>query len=101
LFVNTPPHLNHGIVQTAAKGTNPFHINEPFNGIALSSSTHAGAQSGHPNFNNRVFQKLEEIRINHPNITPDLAREKLEELISIIRAKIATNPNTHINNLIF
>lgn len=66
-----------------------------------SAATHAGAQSGHPAFNTRVLQKLNQIKIDYPNITPDLARQKLEELINSIRVAIAANPNVHINNLIF
>lgn len=31
---------DHAVIQTAAKGANPFHMNELFNGIALDKSIH-------------------------------------------------------------
>ncbi len=85
----------HPAIQKAAKGSNAFHLNEAFNGIPLSRTVH---NSGHPNYIIRVRQALDAIPAN---LGPFTTRTEVDKVINRIKAAIAANPNTNIDNLIF
>lgn len=92
---------DHAVVQAAAKGTNPFHMNELLNGIPLDKSVHIEGMV-HDVYNNNVNAALEAIRTQlGSNINPTNARQAIEALIVQIKAAIAANPGVNLNNIIF
>jgi len=89
----------HPVIQKAAQGQNPFHMNEAINGFALDAVRHNGS---HNAYNTLVYNKLQQIANTYGNnLTPQIARQELEQLLNSIRTAITNNPNTHINNLAF
>jgi hypothetical protein len=82
----------------AASSVNAFHMNEFLNGVPVSGLVHA---SNHGIYNDKVFAKLEEIRRDFPNISPELARQKLEPLIHSIRTAIQNNSGAGIGSINF
>jgi hypothetical protein len=85
----------HPAVQKAAKGSNPFHLNEILNGIPLNTSVHTG---NHAAYLSRVQSRLDAIP---SNLDANQTRVQIEQIIIDIKNAIANNPNTHIDNLIF
>ncbi len=86
---------NHPAIQKAAGSSNAFHMNEAINGIPLNTSVHRGS---HSNYDNMVIARLNDIS---PNATAEEAYNEVMDIIQDIRHAILTNPNTHINNLVF
>ena len=72
-----------------------FHLNDKLNGIPLGTAVHSGS---HPNYTNRVLQRLNGIS---PNKTPDEVYDEIIDLINDIQIAIKNNPNTPIDKLIF
>jgi hypothetical protein len=92
-------HAAHDVVQIAAKGPNPFHMNEALNGIALAKEVHVEGVV-HSIYNTRVHTALEEIAQRHgSNLTPVIARQELEGLVGKIRTWIQNNPGVNLNNI--
>jgi hypothetical protein len=72
-------------------------MNERTNGIPLLHAAHNG---NHSTYSSKVEAKLDQIDLDYPNISPELAREKLDLLIQNIRNWIAANPGVNINNIV-
>jgi hypothetical protein len=85
----------HDAIQKAAKGTNPFHLNELLNGIPLNTAVHNG---NHAAYLNKVQAKLNAIPTN---FSADQTRIEVEAIINAIKTAIQNNPTTHIDNLVF
>ncbi len=85
-------------MQNAALSGHAFHMNEALNGIPLSTAIHLGS---HPQYNNRVLQKLNTFNQANPNASPDKCFIFVNQLIQQVRTAIANNPNIPINQLIF
>ena len=90
--------FDHPVVQEAAKAsTNPFHMHDHINGIAVSTSRHNGS---HPNYNAHLSNELDAILQNYGgNINSADALNEITTLADNIRNIIIANPNTHINSL--
>lgn len=98
--------VSHPFTQLAGKGN--FHMNHPFNGLELEKYrllTQAGTHGPHPQYNEKVLAKMDELWGNLQahygvNTVPAAeARIKLIELQSNIAAHINLNPTTKINDL--
>ncbi len=92
-------HRTHPLVQRAAQGPNPFHMNEELNGIPLLPVQHGGG--GHANYNELIRLRLQRIWSNNPGVTPEGARDAIDDLMNEVRAIINGNSNVSVNNLIF
>jgi hypothetical protein len=88
---------DHDLVQLAAmaNGPHPWHMNDFINGLGVASSRHPGS---HPNYSNAVLSKLEDIMEENPNISPDIARDKLENLAVSIKNILNQHPNLGVND---
>lgn len=94
---------DHAVIQTAAKGANPFHMNELFIGIALDKSIHVEGMV-HTVYNSVVETELNKIVSRYADngvaLTSDLARSELEGLIRKIASWIQQHPGVNLNNII-
>lgn len=89
----------HALVQKAAEAG--FHINEASNGIKLTNAVHSGS---HQAYNTLVAQALDKIVTKAggiSNITPEIAKTALADLINKIELAIKNNPNVKINEITF
>ena len=85
------------VIQRAAKYANPFHMNSPLNGIALSNVVHTG---NHQAYSDLIADKLDDFIASNPNATPQECYNFLTNLIQRIRLWIINNPITNINQMI-
>jgi A nuclease family of the HNH/ENDO VII superfamily with conserved AHH len=85
------------VIQRAAKYANPFHMNSPLNGIALSNVVHTG---NHQAYSDLIADKLDDFIASNPNATPQECYNFLTNLIQRIRLWITNNPTTNINQII-
>jgi len=85
------------VIQKAAKAEFPFHINEFSNGIAVD----AWQNTTHPNYNDKIFDILEEFNNDYPSATPEQAKAFLEEEMEALFQLIQSNPSIKIDRLIF
>ncbi|WP_228455493.1 AHH domain-containing protein [Chryseobacterium potabilaquae] len=85
----------HPVVQKAAKSKNAFHLNEALNGIPVASWRN---KYNHFDYNDLIFTKLEELP---PNLTEEQAYKELMAILKKAKQAIISNPNTHLNDLIF
>ena len=90
-------HLEHNVIQAAAKKSSldPFNMNELANGLALSEVQHLGS---HQAYNNAVFNRLNEIESQWPNISPELAVEKCRYLADKLKDIISQHPNNKVSD---
>jgi hypothetical protein len=93
--------IDNTVIQTAAKGPNPFHMNEFLNGIALDRAIHIEGMV-HSAYNTKVEAALLDIvQRNAGNLTPAIAKQELEALAQRIRTAIVQNPGVNLNNISF
>ncbi len=92
-------HGTKNIVQKAASGTDPFHLNELLNGIPLTSVQH---NIGHNVYNQKIGQKLDELwnTAVSNNYNADQCAALVRNLANDIKAWISSHPNESINNII-
>lgn len=88
----------HSVIQEAAKSANAFHMNEVLNGIPVDSWRN---QPNHDIYNNLILSRLEMIKNDFPNETPDFYYQKVAELINKAKTAIQANPNVHLNQINF
>ncbi|MEO1515251.1 MAG: AHH domain-containing protein [Bacteroidota bacterium] len=84
---------SHDAIQMAAsKG---WHMNDALNGMNLPLARHSGS---HPNFNNAVQEKLDELKtlVNQGNSS--LVFQKVSQFTANLRRVIDNNPQLHIND---
>lgn len=86
----------HKLIQKLAKSKNAFHLNERYNGMALTAIQHTGS---HSNYTTQITRKLDEIF--NKNMSDDDAFREVKTFIDKIVNSINANPNTSINNLVF
>ena len=88
------------LIQKAANFKAAFHPNEFNNGINIASNLHAGS---HPSYTARVKQRLEEIYRSNggTNISPQIAHQKIQDLLADIRNAIHNQSNLNINDVVF
>ncbi len=87
------------VVQQAAQAKFPFHMQDILNGIGLNAAQHMGS---HPVYTIRVTAALKEIKDRlGANFNPQSAYDEIVLLTNKIKAAIAANPNTPIDQLIF
>ena len=104
---------NHDLVQYAASAKRKtFHMNHPKNGMAAKKYRidyqPDGIHANHPNYNNQVSQKMDEIKqgleadygMPLEQIDPDVVAERLINFQNYLKDLIEANPNTKINDLI-
>jgi hypothetical protein len=89
--------LDHDVIQTAAKkdGTNPFHMNDASNGMALGPVQHQGS---HPAYTDAVLNRLDKIKEQFPNITPEIAAQKVLFLTNKIRDVVNQHSDKKVND---
>jgi hypothetical protein len=86
---------NHPLIQKMAQGQDAFHLNERYNGLALSSIQHSGS---HNAYSAQIQQALDIIQSR--NLSDDMAFRQLKDFIDHVSSMITSHPNTPINNLI-
>ena len=90
---------NHEVIQKAAKGNDPFHMNEITNGLPIDAWRN---QPNHHLYDTKVEAALNEIKTAlGPNMTSDQAAKALRSLAQRIRQAIIDNPSVHLNNIDF
>ena len=104
-------HSDNELVQRAAgSNSTPFHMNHPDNGLPVekfrTNTNPNGQHANHPKYNDyvedrmeREWQDLIDAYGGEANISPEVARGKLEEIIDELRTDILNNPNKKINEL--
>jgi hypothetical protein len=90
-------HSSHPLIQRAAQGDNPFHMNDFENGIELLTDVHLGSHQG---YSTKVWERLRQDWGNG-GLTPEEAKAKLTNIINEIRNVIINNPNVNVNDLVF
>lgn len=86
----------HPVIQRIAQGKDAFHLNERYNGIALSTLQHNG---NHAVYRSRVTAVLD--HIHSQNLSDDDAFRAVKDLIDRITNAINNNPNVPIDQIIF
>lgn len=96
---------NHPVIQAAANARHngAFHMNDILNGISLPNALgnsglpqHLGS---HPEYTERVRQSLETILELNPNISPEVALQKISVLAQNIKTKITQTSGGKINDV--
>jgi hypothetical protein len=92
--------IEHEVVQRAAKATTNqgFHIDQALNGVAVATWRN---QPNHPNYNSRIYNKLQTYIQQNPNATPTQCYNQLMIILNQAKQAVINNPNTHLNDLIF
>lgn len=90
----------HDLIQKAAKGGTPFHMNEVLNGLPITVFQH---NSGHPGYISKVSAKLDELWLQFGSdaMSPETARSVLESLIGQLKSLIQNNSTVKLDELIF
>lgn len=86
---------NEAVIQKAAKGNNPFHMNDLLNGVAVAAWRN---QPNHNLYDARVQALLDNIP---SHLDANATMEALESVITTIRNAVENNPTVHLNDLIF
>ncbi len=89
--------VDEPLIQLAARGKNPFHINDITNGVNISNTYH---YESHPAYTERVRQAMQQI-YSSKTLTPTEAYQELQIILQKIRSSITTNSSTNINDIIF
>ncbi|UPQ80068.1 AHH domain-containing protein [Flavobacterium azooxidireducens] len=92
--------IEHEVVQRAAKATNNggFHIDQALNGVAVATWRN---QPNHPNYNNKIYTKLQNYIQQNPSATPTQCYNQLMVILNQAKQAVINNPNTHLNDLVF
>ncbi|HCL05785.1 MAG TPA: hypothetical protein DHW64_07405 [Chitinophagaceae bacterium] len=88
---------NHDLVQLAAKGKDPFHIDELINGYPITVAENKG---NHFLYIPKVRAKLD-AALSTANNDPELAKVELLKIINDIRTAITNNRGTNVDFLNF
>jgi hypothetical protein len=87
---------NHPLIQKLAKSKNGFHLNERYNGLALTEIQHLGS---HNEYTQRVTKALDDIL--NKNLSDDDAFREVKNLLEKISNAINAAPTTKINSIVF
>lgn len=87
------PIQRHPVVQKAAD--RGFHLNEALNGIPVIKSRN---QPNHSLYNNRIEEKLNDIKRRFPE---NQWESELVKLVNRAKSAIQNNPNKHLNEISF
>lgn len=88
---------DHKVVQAAAKAG--WHMNDIENLKKIEKALHSGS---HINYTTRVRARLEAISIQYgPNMSPQQAKDAINQLVSDITSKIESQVGVNIDNIVF
>ena len=86
------------VARNAKKGKDFFHMNHPNNGFIIEASRN---QPNHPLYNARVKAGLDKIQQTFGLNNPSVLKIELEKFENFLRNTINSNPNVHLNDIIF